>query len=549
MRLNLAKPTRREGTASLQFIKRVPQDLKAALVGRTLIIPVGSETVSIGITESTQSIRFSLKTADVREAKARQAEALAYVDQYLEAVRTGRPIDLSHRQITALAGEFYVAWARGPETTLNVDMGVRAVSPLAEDEEQELLEGVSGLLIARTSEAAPEALQAAYSPLVDRLLARHGVPEITRESRERLVLAFAKQLPQAVATSARYAGGDYSPDANLQKFPAWEEPAALPSAISGPSVSLTGLVEDWWREASAAGGAVATYEVYSARFKHLAKFLEHDDARRVTPQDLVRFKDHRLASINPRTGKPLSAQTIRTGEVVAFRSVFGWAVENGLLPVNPALGLKVKAAKRTKLRERDFTDEEALAILRGANAVVLTRKSIQFDYLKRWAPWLCAYSGARVGEIVQLRKEDFRKSGGHWVMTITPEAGTVKTKELREVPLHAHLIELGFMDFVRKAKDGYLFLTVQEGKTLRHTWRGRKSRLAEWVRNFVPDPNVAPNHGWRHTFKAKGFEVDIQEKVLDAICGHTPQSQGRKYGSVTLKTKVDALAKFPRWDV
>ena len=52
----------------------------------------------------------------------------------------------------------------------------------------------------------------------------------------------------------------------------------------------------------------------------------------------------------------------------------------------------------------------------------------------RWLPPLrpaalsvvLAFTGARVGEMCQLRKEDVRREGNHWVVTITPEAGTVK---------------------------------------------------------------------------------------------------------------------------
>jgi integrase len=62
---------------------------------------------------------------------------------------------------------------------------------------------------------------------------------------------------------------------------------------------------------------------------------------------------------------------------------------------------------------------------------------------KRWVPWLCAYTGARVGEIAQLRKQDVRWVDGHYVIHITPEPGTVKTDEPRDVVLHSHLIQRG----------------------------------------------------------------------------------------------------------
>jgi hypothetical protein len=76
-----------------------------------------------------------------------------------------------------------------------------------------------------------------------------------------------------------------------------------------------------------------------------------------------------------------------------------------------------------------------------------------------------------------------------------------------------------------------------------------KNRVTEFVREVLSDPNVAPNHGWRHLFKTIGYEADIQERVLDAICGHAPASEGQEYGGITLKTKTHALAKFPRFEI
>ena len=63
-----------------------------------------------------------------------------------------------------------------------------------------------------------------------------------------------------------------------------------------------------------------------------------------------------------------------------------------------------------------------------------------------------------MGEIAQLRKQDVNCHTGLWVIRITPEAGTVKTNEAREVVLHTQIIELGFDTFVQRAGAGPLFL-------------------------------------------------------------------------------------------
>jgi integrase len=75
-----------------------------------------------------------------------------------------------------------------------------------------------------------------------------------------------------------------------------------------------------------------------------------------------------------------------------------------------------------------------------------------------------------------------------------------------------------------------------------------RTQLAAWVRSIgVTDPELAPNHAWRHTFKAIGARCGISEKLLDAIVGHAPASVGRAYGEPMLADKAAALANFPRY--
>jgi integrase len=77
-----------------------------------------------------------------------------------------------------------------------------------------------------------------------------------------------------------------------------------------------------------------------------------------------------------------------------------------------------------------------------------------------------------------------------------------------------------------------------------------RERVAAWVRGLgVNDPELSPNHAWRHTFKAEGFRCGIPERVLDAMIGHAPASVGRGYGEPTLADKAQALRKFPRYRI
>lgn len=164
---------------------------------------------------------------------------------------------------------------------------------------------------------------------------------------------------------------------------------------------------------------------------------------------------------------------------------------------------------------------------------------------KRWIPWFCAFTGARVGGLAQLRTQDVLKMSEHHVIRITPEAGTVKTNEAREVPLHAQIIELGFLDFVNASPAGHLFLNVKKDASSLGALRGMENRLAEAGRTIVSDVNVTPNHGWRHRFKTVGMEAGIPPRILDAIQGQAARSVADTYGDVTVRTMAQEIAKLP----
>jgi integrase len=142
-------------------------------------------------------------------------------------------------------------------------------------------------------------------------------------------------------------------------------------------------------------------------------------------------------------------------------------------------------------------------------------------------------------------------------MRLTPEAGSIKTSNARTVPLHAHLVEQGFIQFVRAQGDGPLFYnkraaTDAEADPLKPKMPPAakvRQRLGAWVRDDlgITDPEVGPTHGWRHTFQRIADSVDIAEKMSDAITGHAPASTGRKYGPPTIEGMAQALKKFPRY--
>jgi integrase len=251
-----------------------------------------------------------------------------------------------------------------------------------------------------------------------------------------------------------------------------------------------------------------------------------------------------------------SAYTVREVWLSSARTVFRWGVRHKHVSKNPFTDVYVDVPKKMRLREtKAFRPEEARLIL-NATLAYDKPKTAQ-ERARRWVFWLCAYSGARAGEMTQLRGVDIQERGAFHSMTITPEAGTVKDQEVRHVPIHEHIIEQGFLDFVRRVGKGPLFYNPRTTNEPDNPLKPRRSRaattrahLSSWVRELgVTDPEVKPTHAWRHTFKQMASRVGIAETVHDEITGHEQASEGRKYTRPTIEDMADALKKFPRYDL
>lgn len=549
MLFRLVRPVIRSGSSYPYFVQRIPADVRACAVGRVLEIPIAGKTLRITIKPRAETVRFSLRTRDPHQAKIQHAKAAAYLETVWHALRQPQPVALTHKQATALAGELYRGWAdeeRGD--TLAVMWAPQGFVPdhVTPEEDKAYFKSAAACLDRIASTDKADDLEPVLGAIVDRLLLRHRIANVDATTRPMLLCAFYLALRDAFNSRERNAEGDYSPDPKAQRFPEWRAPKGEPKPKAFLSKeSLKQILEDWWREAQATGRKPSTYLNYRNSMGLLVGFLGHDDASRITPEDIIRFKDHRLAAINPRTGKCISARTVMDNDLAGLKTVFEWAVVNRRVLANPAKGIGIKLSKPAKLRSKGFTDEEARAILSAASNLAPSGDQPQTHAAKRWVPWLRAYTGARVGEIAQLRKQDVRQEGGHWVIRISPEAGTVKTNEARSVVLHPHLVEQGFVSFVSTAPHGHMFLRPSKKGDVLGPLQGLKNRLAHFTRQIVPDPNVAPNHCWRHRFKTVGMEAGIAPRILDAIQGQAARSVADSYGDVTVRTMGTAIAKLP----
>lgn len=283
---------------------------------------------------------------------------------------------------------------------------------------------------------------------------------------------------------------------------------------------------------------------------HLIDFLGNSDARKITKRHLINWRDTLR-----KEGK--AAKTISNVYLASTRAVLKWAFENAYLATNEGATVRQEVPKKVISREKGYTDTEAVKLLKASigyqptlSANPSNRESAHLTAAKRWIPLLCAFTGARVTEIAQLRKEDVRQEGKRWVIRITPDAGSVKTGEYRDVPLHQQVIALDFVNFLNAAKSGPLFHGATEPAKFLVNARATSGRLSEWLREtgLVPQ-GVQPSHGWRHRFKTVARQEGLSDRTIDAIQGHAGKTAGDSYGDVTLVAKARVIDGFPEYDL
>ena len=207
--------------------------------------------------------------------------------------------------------------------------------------------------------------------------------------------------------------------------------------------------------------------------------------------------------------------------------------------------------KAERSRDRSFRTEEVSAILGLARDVEPGGAYPKAAASRRWVPWICAYSGARVQEPCWLEKKHVWRDEetGIWVMMF-PQT---KTDLSRVVPLHDALVDEGLLDFVQAAPSGLLFVGDRPRKQMnevRSIQEQRASQIAEWIRaNAKLDAGVDPNHGWRHSFVSR-VTGKMEDRVLRAICGHNQKrSAADGYFHATVAEMKAGLDRFPRYKV
>jgi integrase len=431
----MANPWKHPKTGVHYLRVRVPKDLQKH---------VGSEL-----------IKRSLRTKDVNEAKRLHSEAATELLQRWNMFRKGVQ-SLTDRQATAIAGELYRSalevgpyrnFMQGMYTAVRLQEIEIALGEMDQLPRKDLYQRVG---------TREQALERIIGPLVSDYLSEKGLL-LDESSHDRVLMAVGYAIRQAAYQTLRECEGNWQPDPDANRFPALELPTTKEEQTKAEELPF----EEAWKVASV-GYATATCKRWRPILESLIESAKKSNIRTITEYDVEAWVDGVLAAGD------VSRRSFVRNNLTAVKTFFGKLKAKKKIAVNPTVDVKIHLSKGDKGRDmRGFRNEEAFKILEASFAEAPAKLSKHYAHARRWVPWLCAYTGARVNEITQARACDIRSLEGYWCILITPEAGTQKTCSKRDVPIHKDLIDQGFLDFVRtkKGNEPLFALRSTPGKT------------------------------------------------------------------------------------
>jgi integrase len=283
----------------------------------------------------------------------------------------------------------------------------------------------------------------------------------------------------------------------------------------------------------------------------LDQFLAHvgdKPAQSYTLEDARRWKDY-------CAGLPRAWQT-RLHRWNAVAILFGFAQRQALIRDDPFGRLTFERPHGARAERRlEWSRKDLQRLFSSPVYTEGQRFAAGAGEAAWWLPVLGLWTGARLGELAQLRRDDVVQVDGIWCLRIAPGDGKrVKTNgSIRTIPLHSELLRLGFLDYTASVPGPQLWPDMRvdsHGKWSGHysRWFGRyrvQIGLCDHLRDF---------HSLRHSFKSACREAGIDRDLHDRITGHSSDgSVGSRYGSVSiarLKSAIDLIdfdVTIPNW--
>lgn len=251
----------------------------------------------------------------------------------------------------------------------------------------------------------------------------------------------------------------YQNDGVEESEPEVDHDAPAQSAPAESGLLLSELTEKYLAEKQACGkGSESTHKANRRYFSLFMELLGDCSVKSITRDQLVEclvkmkkipsrrevIPEYRDKSVKElleldEVKNPLGTQTIKN-HISTLSSCFKWAVLHGHMVTNVAEGLTPKDTRSKREKRQAYTTEH----IRKMADVLYNKQKAQGKSPDRWLiPLVALFSGMRIEEICQLKRDDVRQVKGIWCFDVY-SMGDNKVKTVnseRIIPVHPKLVD------------------------------------------------------------------------------------------------------------
>jgi integrase len=276
--------------------------------------------------------------------------------------------------------------------------------------------------------------------------------------------------------------------------------------------------------------------------------------------------DYRQASEKGRTGRcPLLSAKSVNDYIIKLSTLLNFAINEGWIDRNPFRGLQLNDDVHPRDKRHPFSNEQLNRIFnaplyRGCQddeAGYATPGNAHPRRGRFWIPLIALYSGMRLNEICQLDVKDVVEIEGISCFSVNTECirgrddKKLKTMSSRRiVPVHAKLIEIGFMDYVadeRRKNSKKLFPELTLSTTGYYS-----DPFSKWFARFLKScgANNARTsfHSFRHCFRDAVRNAELDQETAFSLGGWAvhrsngiANSYGRGHQITALQKAINAI--------
>lgn len=308
-------------------------------------------------------------------------------------------------------------------------------------------------------------------------------------------------------------------------------------------MKLNELLSEWMtvhREEEIKPQTIIRYECCINNY--IKDSLGQEDIRSITIKTIQSYVEGLKQTLGERTEKELSTSSVRC-VLAVLKLAFDYAVENDLIPSNPAKRVFAPFGKEKKGAEA-FTLDEQKAI----ESYVLS-EGVDGNY----GILLSLYTGIRIGELVALTWDDVnleygsisvtktqtvnKDDSGHW----KPEDGAPRSEASgRIIPLPQFVVE-DLQAIKERSKSSYVF-TLPSGnpmnaKILR--WRFEQILIKLEIRKLS-------FNSLRHSFATRAIDSGMYVVTLSEILGHAEAGNIINIYKESFKFNKEAMTSLKR---